>query len=125
MYRKCPREFVASESGRFERSARRVVARLRAGCSAEVHAAAGLARKRALGQASRRNESAGRSPRPSRVVFTAESRGAAFGVLERLASWAARGNRRAACILAELTESIAAVWRSDPPALRPGGVPGE
>ncbi len=48
MYRECRREFVAGEAGRFERSARRLVARLRAGCSVEVHAAARQARKRAL-----------------------------------------------------------------------------
>ena len=50
MYRKCRRGLVAGESGRSERSAGQVVVGLRAGCSVEVHAAAGLARKRALGQ---------------------------------------------------------------------------
>ena len=50
MYRKRRRESVAGESGRFEESERQVVARLRAGCESLGNAAAGLARKRALGQ---------------------------------------------------------------------------
>ncbi len=50
MYRERRRESVAGESGRSERSARQVVARLRAGCSVEVHVAAEQARNRALGQ---------------------------------------------------------------------------
>ena len=42
-----------------------------------------------------------------------------------MASWAAVGHRRAACILAELVEGAAAAGLKAPPALRFGGVSGE
>ncbi len=72
----------------------------------------------------RRTEAVGCSPRPSRSMIAAESRGAAVGVLERLAPRAARSHRRAACVLVELVDGAAAAGPKGPPALRFGGVSG-
>ena len=46
MYRKCQWEFVASESGRFERSTGQVVVGLRAGCKSSGDAAVATSRSR-------------------------------------------------------------------------------
>ena len=125
MYRECWRESVAGESSRSERSSRRVVARLRAGWPVSVHAAAGLVRKRVLGQMrgapSRVTVHRGPTERCMRPRVEAEH----MVCSRQKASWAAASHRRAACILVELVEGAAAAGQKAPPALRFGGVSGE
>ena len=75
---------------------RQVVVGVRAGGLLEVHAARRLALVASRCAKARRTESRSLSSRPSRAVIESESRGAAQGLLERKASWAATCRRCAA-----------------------------
>ncbi len=86
MYRKCRRESVACESGRSERSARRVVVGLRAGCLSSGNAALASSRSR-YRAGTLRVDLAASSSRPSRRGKSPRVGAQPVGVLANV-SWA-------------------------------------